>query len=87
MPVTYPTLEAWLSALHRNEVGPAPKEDFGAYLLTEPAAQEAFWRRAAAIRRQWPLVCRTCQREFRTERAKGVQCPACRRGGRAKGGH
>lgn len=60
----YPTLDAWLSALHAGQlVGTAPAERSGGHLLAGDG-----WR-----------SCRHCDELFRPEPGNAVRCPSCRR--------
>lgn len=88
----YPTIDAWLSALHRGELfKPVHREGWARDYLRDMTPTE-FKRTRRRRMRTWPYLCRQCGAEFRGRPGRALVCPQCfawrrdaRRGSRSKG--
>lgn len=79
-----PTLDDWLTALHRGEVGPGPEEKWAGRLVR---GGRTAWIKARQHRRR---PCKVCGRAFRPvdcrqggpqqRRGNATRCPDCRGG-------
>jgi len=85
----YPTLEDWLSALHRNRVLPPPPEEESLGQVLTRAASDfgrasklvlSFLEKHRARLSRWPRVCRSCGATFtwaEVGRRNVVRCGSC----------
>ena len=76
----YPTLDAWLAALHGGELGKdgAPPEPAGARLLLHAPSFDRFCAQRDRFHRTWPILCSKCGVEFSPGRRGIRRCPKCR---------
>jgi hypothetical protein len=75
----FPTLETWLSALHRGEITSGARQECHAHQWIT-GSQRSFQAKRARVRRNWPHACARCGADFKGGRADAKRCPACRRG-------
>lgn len=83
----FPTLEAWLAAVHRGEFpeldqpGQGRDRNGSDLLRADPAALRRFYATRDRMHRTWPRLCTSCGVEFKPDRRAIRRCPACRKGG------
>jgi hypothetical protein len=78
----FPSLDAWLRALHQDALAwKGPHEPYAGVLVTRLTKTRFAQLRAERLRR-WPRVCRKCGREFgEAARANAARCPQCQANG------
>lgn len=79
----YPTLDAWLAALHRGEFPELgalglDREQMAVHLLEREPSYKRFIARRDRLHRTWPILCMKCGVEFSPGRRGIRRCPECR---------